>query len=88
MASLLVPQAVTEKLSELAELCRKEPVYLKTSSVAQFLGMDPAGLRCSIERGQCPFGIFWQKDARGNKAFKIPTATFYLWYTCGTAFKQ
>lgn len=87
MASLTVPQAVTDKLTELVALCEKEPVYLKTASTAQFLGMDPAGLRCSIERGQCPFGIAWQKDARGNKAFKIPTATFYLWYTNGTAFK-
>jgi len=80
---LKVPPSVISKFDELYELCEKEPVYLKTASVAQFLGMDPAGLRCSIERGRCPFGIYWQKDARGNKAFKIPTATFYLWFTCG-----
>ena len=47
---------------------------------AAFLGMDADSLRASIEHGGCPFGLGWQKDIRGNRAFKIPTATFYLWY--------
>ena len=25
----------------------------------------------------------WQKQAGGNRAFKIPTVTFWLWYTAG-----
>ena len=38
-------------------------------------------LKAAVEQGKCPFAYSWQKDIRGYRAFKIPTVTFYLWYT-------
>lgn len=80
MATML-PVTVAEKLEELLRLCDEHPNYLPLPEVAKLLGVKCDGLRNSIEHGRCPFGISWQLGA--NKAFKVPTATFYLWYTNG-----
>lgn len=85
---LLVPKPVVDKLNELYALVEKYPLYIPLPTVATFLGADADGLRSCIEKGQCPFGIGWQKDIRGYKAFKIPTVTFYLWYTQGVGYRQ
>ena len=44
----------------------------------EILGVKDAA---AVEQGKCPFAYSWQKDIRGYRAFKIPTVTFYLWYT-------
>lgn len=84
---LAIPKPVSDKLDELNELIERNPLYIPLIEAARFLGMDDDGLRASIEHGACPFGLGWKKDIRGNRAFKIPTATFYLWYTQGGPFR-
>lgn len=84
---LEVPRPVVQKLEELNELIERHPLYIPVPELARFLGANPDGLRASMEHGQCPFGFPWQKDVRGNRAFKIPTVPFYLWYTQGGAFR-
>ena len=75
-----IPTPIKQKVAELEDLVEKHPCYLPLTEVAAFLGANAEGLRSCIESGKCPFGIAWQKTIRGNKAFKIPTATFYFWY--------
>ena len=84
---LAIPRPVEDKLNELNELIGRNPSYIPLTEAALFLGMNADGLRASIEHGGCPFGLGWKKDVRGNRAFKIPTATFYLWYTQGGPFR-
>jgi hypothetical protein len=81
MLNLAVPKPVEDKLEALCALVEKHPDYLPLPEVAAFLGANAEGLRASIEQGRAPFGISWQKTARGNKAFKIPSTRFFLWYT-------
>lgn len=93
--SITLPAPAEKKLIELNQLVTEHPEYIPLPNVAAFLGANAEGLRCCIERGQCPFGIMWQKDVKhgkstlpGNKAFKIPSVTFYLWYTHGVGYKN
>ena len=64
---------------ELREILREYPCYIPLSVVAKFLNMKPEGLRACIKQGRCPFGLGYEVDDKN--AFKIPTETFYLWYT-------
>lgn len=82
-----IPAPVAEKLDEVNSLIEENPVYIPIPVLAKFLEVGPDGLWASIEHGQCPFGIPWQKSGRGNRAFKVPTVPFYLWYTQGTSFR-
>lgn len=93
--SITLPVPAEKKLAALNLLVEQNPEYIPLTKVAAFLGADAEGLRCCIERGQCPFGIGWQKDIQhgksllpGNRAFKIPSVTFYLWYTQGVGYKS
>lgn len=83
-----IPKSVRDSTEELKALTEKYPIYLPLPVVAKFMGMNAEGLRCAIEQGRAPFGISWQKDAHGNKAFKIPTVTFFYWYTQINPFEQ
>ena len=85
---LEMPKPIEDKLEQLNVLVNEHPLFIPLPATATFLGMDAEGLRSSIEKGQCPFGLGWQKNLRGNKAFKIPTVPFYLWYTQGVGFKN
>lgn len=85
---LSIPQPIELKLTELNQLVHENPLYIPLPQIATFLGANAEGLRNCIEKGQCPFGLAWQKDIRGNKAFKIPTVPFYLWYTQGVGFRN
>ena len=82
-----LPTSIVAQIDALNTLVEAHPQYIPVPVVAKFLGMNPDGLRHCIEAGQCPFGIAWQKTIRGNKAFKIPTLTFYLWVTQCCAFR-
>lgn len=77
---------VKERLVELENLVNKNPIFLPVSEIAQFLRMNPHSLRVSMEQGKCPFGFSWQAGERHG--YKIPSATFYLWYTGTTAFQS
>lgn len=85
---LSVPQPVADRLNALEDLVSRHPLYIPITDVANLLGMDPASLRASIDVGNCPFGLGWQKDIKGYKAYKVPTVPFYLWYTQGVGFKN
>lgn len=75
------PEFIQSNIAELTALCEKFPISLPTEKVAAFLHTDAESLKAAVEQGKCPFAYSWQKDVRGYRAFKIPTVTFYLWYT-------
>ena len=77
-----IPAPVLKKLDELNEL-----VYIPPQVAAKFLGMNPATLIASIQARQCPFAFGYQKTLHSNATNKIPSATFYLWYTQGWMLK-
>lgn len=80
MDSLLkIPIEITKNMEDLNNLVKEYPQSIPVEIVAKFLGAKVDGLRASIEHNQCPFGIAWQLGS--HRAFKIPTATFYFWYT-------
>ena len=85
---LSIPQSVAEKLAALNELVDRHPQYIPVTEVAALMGMEPASLRASIDCGNCPFGLGWQKDIKGYKAYKVPTVPFYLWFTQGVGFRN
>ena len=77
----MFPEFIQSNIAELTALCEKFPISLPTEKVAAFLHTDAESLKAPVEQGKCPFAYSWQKDIRGYRAFKIPTVTFYLWYT-------
>ena len=93
-----LPKMIEDKLSELDRLCEANPNYIPLPEAAKFLGVNPDGLRYGIEQGTIDFGLCWSKPRvyrkgkrqikvetgeKGNRAFKIPTVTFYIWVTRG-----
>lgn len=78
-----VPQVISTRLEELNELVKANPYDITVNDAAAFLHMDGESLRACIENGRCPFALGWKKSARGYRAFKIPTVTFYLWFLNG-----
>ena len=80
---MTIPKPLQTKIQALDKLVEKYPDAIPLPEVAAFMGMDRDGLRRCIEVGKCPFGVAWQKTIRGNRSFKIPTFTFYAWYTAG-----
>lgn len=83
-----IPAAVQDKLSELENLCKKNPLRIPVVEAADFLGMDGDSLRACIECGACPFGIGWKKKNARSRAFYIPTTTFYLWFTQSVGYRE
>ena len=77
--TIILPEKMLEQRFKLQEMLRRYPVYHPLSVVAKFLNMKPEGLRACIKQGRCPFGLGYEVDDKS--AFKIPTETFYLWYT-------
>ena len=77
--TIILPEKMLEQRFKLQEMLKRYPVYLPLSVVAKFLNMKPEGLRACIKQGRCPFGLGYEVDDKS--AFKIPTETFYLWYT-------
>lgn len=71
-------------LEELNELVTTYPHWIPISAAAEFLHVKPEALRASIEQGSCPFGFCWKLGDR--MAYKLPTVTFFCWYTKGTRF--
>lgn len=75
----MTPASITHQLNELQELVERHPTSIPVTAVARFLGIKSEGLRNSMMRGTCPFGLSWKLGDRA--AFCIPTPTFYAWYT-------
>lgn len=99
---VVLPKVINDRIDELNDLVDKHPQYIPLPEAAKFLGVNPEGLRYGIEQGTIDFGICWAKpkrykkgkkqvivtlDENGNRAFKIPTLTFYLWITRGETLK-
>ena len=76
-----VRKEINDRLTELNEIVKKYPHYIPVNVAAKYIGANAEGLRESIFKGQCPWAIAWQKDIAGNRAFKIPTLKFYLWFS-------
>lgn len=81
-----LPEPIIKKLTELEQIVNKHQIYIPLTVVAEFLGMEDDNLRASIEQNRCPFGLEWRQTIKGNRAFKIPTVPFYMWYTQGRFF--
>lgn len=88
MNPLAMPEPVAERLQRLNELVTKHPMYIPVTEAAALMGMEAASLRASIDSGNCPFALGWQKDIKGYKAYKVPTVPFYLWFTQGVGFRN
>jgi hypothetical protein len=82
-----LPEPIIRNIQTLNSMVTENPQYLSIVDVAKFLGVKPDGLRNSIDRGQCPFGFGWKINKNGNRGYKIPTVTFYLWYTQAVGLK-
>lgn len=85
---MTVPTTITTKLAELEQLCEKYPQKIPIEECAAFLGMAGESLRACLEHGSCPFGLGWLKKNAHNRAFYIPTLTFYLWVTQAAGFRK
>lgn len=82
-----IPSSIITAYDKLVELCEEYPLKIPLEKAAEFLSMDKEGLRSSIERGHCQFGLCVQKSIHGNRAFTINTIAFYNWVTCGAIFQ-
>ena len=76
-----LPEIIKSKLTELDSLIDKYPNSIPVSAVAKFMGMDDDVLRTTIIRGTCPFGVGGKQLGASRMGCKIPTVTFFLWYT-------
>lgn len=83
-----IPEPIYQGIEALNKLVEENPLFIPLPQLASFLGCKADGLRNSIDKGQCPFAIGWQLNVRGNKAYKIPTVPFYLWYTQSSCFRE
>lgn len=83
--NLTIPRPIVEDFEKLNNLIEENPVYIPIAQVANYLGMNPESLRCAIDQGRASFGFSWKGDARGSRAFKIPTIAFYNWVMQGNA---
>jgi len=82
-----IPPSIAKSYNKLVELCETYPEKIPLAKAAEFLSIDKEGLRSSIEQERCQFGICVKKSIHGNRAFTIPTITFYCWALCGGVFK-
>lgn len=85
---MTVPTTIASKLDELNQLCEKYPSKIPVRECAAFLGLEDESLRHCLEHGSCPFGLGWLKKSAHNRAFFIPTLTFYLWVTQAAGFRK
>ena len=76
-----IPVAIRSKLEELHSIVDKYPENVPVAVAASFFGITVDSLRAMIESRRCPFGLGWLKPNAANRAFCIPTITFYLWVT-------
>jgi len=83
IANIETPNIIVNKINELNNLITEYPISIPLEKAAAFLNTDGESLKAAIQQGKCSFAYCWQKTIKGYRAFKIPTVTFYLWYTNG-----
>lgn len=67
-----------ERQKSLEALCEKYPIEIPLPEAAKWLGIAPESLRAAICQGTCSFpALAWRKAGKQNRAFHIPTASFY-----------
>lgn len=76
-----IPDVIKNRMEELNRIVEQYPQYIPVPIAAKYIGASKEGLRDMIFKGNCPFGIAWQRDLNGNRVFKIPTLKFYLWFS-------
>lgn len=94
-----IPQPILEKHKALERLVNTYPDYIPIADLAKFLNTNPEGLKAWIESGRCPFAFAWNREIPtintrgkavgmhlGRTAYKVPTYTFYMWYTNNAIF--
>lgn len=86
--ALTVPQSIIDKLCELNQLVEEYPDLIPLPVTARFMRVSDEGLRAYLDNDHAPFGMTWKQMGAVNKAYKIPTVKFYLWYTNGVAFSS
>lgn len=79
----MTPQVVQDKIGQLNDLVNKYPDAIPLQEVANFLGLDGRSLRSYLQSNPFAFGMSWIKPGAENRAFRIPTTKFYLWYRNG-----
>lgn len=75
-------------MENLIELYKKYPKKLPLKVVADLIGINEEGLKANIQSGQCPFGLGYKLNGKGNRISVIPTLTFLLWYTNNSILKE
>lgn len=75
---------IKQKLAELEEIVRANPLKIPIDVAADFLGINREGLMAALMRGNAPFGFAYQKQDGGYRVPVIPTVSFYLWYSNAT----
>jgi hypothetical protein len=88
MNAIATPPEVTGKIAELNQIVKENPLSIPISILSKFLDCDDDGVRAYLQNSPYPFGMAWQKHGKANRAFKVPTAKFYLWYTNGIVFRK
>jgi len=86
--NIMTPAPVVDKLNELNRIVEEYPDCIPLGVCAEFLGAKPSSIRSYLETAKNPFGMFWKEAGAANRAFKIPTVKFYLWYTNGEGFRK
>jgi len=91
-----IPKPIQERHEALDELVSTYPDYIPVLDLAKFLNTNPEGVRAWIESGKCPFAFSWNRELPtintrgktvgshvGRTGYKVPTYTFFMWYTYG-----
>lgn len=81
MSPFKIPKPIEENMAKLNELVEKYPLNLPLPVVAEFMATDADCLRAALDAGTCPFGYGWKRVGASVRAYKIPTTTFWFWYT-------
>lgn len=79
--SIEIPEEIVSQINELNQIVKRHPKSVPLMECAEFLGMDPESLKRNIELMRCPFALGWTSKEGSYRSCKIPTVTFWLWYT-------
>lgn len=79
--NIQMPEELANRVHELNLLVQRHPQSIPLMECAEFLGMDPESLKRCIELQRCPFALGWTSKEGSYRSCKIPTVTFWLWFT-------
>jgi hypothetical protein len=78
MLSRKVNEFLSADNDKIDKLIENFPVNLPVSAAADFLGIDVASVRATVENGIV--GLAWRKQGKANHGYFIPTPQFVRWY--------